>query len=193
MAKKNVYKNLDLTSTKVELSRNIGYLSTEDIHTLNDDIEVVQTATGPRPSIIASIESKLDSYIVVVKDSILMLSSIISIENEVSDFVLNLIEKLETHLLDIEKYFEQRPPELIENREHFVTMYKKNRAGERIEYSVKIIAANIPTQIKNRSKIQKIILELKPVIASIKDAKLEEQLLKGDKAMPPAMLILMNE
>lgn len=190
MAKKNnIYKNVELSTVKMELSRNVGYLSTVDISTLNDEIEIVHSGQGPRPTVVASVEAKLDSYIVLIKDCITMLVTITTIEGEVSEYVENLIIKLEEHVKDIEHYFENRPPDSIQNREHFIEMESKKG----YVYTIKIIAANIPTQIKNRSKIQKIILELKPIIASIKEARAEDKLLKGDKDIPPGLLHLYNK
>jgi hypothetical protein len=44
--------------------------------------------------------------------------------------------------------------------------------------------ANVPTQIKTRSRILKIILELQPKVATIEEAKGEELSIRGGKEVP---------
>lgn len=189
MAKRNPYKNLDIDSLKRELLVNIEYLSSININALDDDIEIVTLATGSvAPSIVSSIEQKLDEYIMLIKDSIDQLNHITYIEQEVSEFVEKLIDKLEKLVLDLEEYFHRRPPGSTKLREHRIEM-KSKRKGT---YYVRKIAANIPTQNKNRSKILKIILQLKPIIQQIREMKEDEKLLKGNKEFPFSMMDFMN-
>lgn len=183
--KKNPYQNLDLNFVKKELQKSVEYLSTINIEKLDDDIEtVVNVRGGSSPTVISSIEQKLDSYVVTIKDSIIQLRHITSLEQEVSPFVEDLLIKLEKHIEHIESYFHARPLESIQNRDHFIPM--TSARGK--EYLARIIAANIPAQIKSRSKFLNIILDIKPIISNIKEAKAEEIKTRGGGEIPVSLL-----
>lgn len=186
MAKKqNPYKNLDLDFVKGELTKNVNYLSTINIDKIDDEIQtVVNVRGGSSPTVISSVEQKLDSYIVTIKDSITQLKHITGIEQEVSEFVETLLIKLETHIDKIEKYFHARPPETIENREHKIPMVSARGKP----FVATIIAANIPAQIKTRSRILNIILDIKPIVENIKEARAEEISLRGGVDIPVSLL-----
>ena len=193
MAKKeSIYKNVDLKQVKRELTRNVEYLSTVNIETINDDIEEVTDFRGiPTPKIIATLEQKLDSYIVLIKESLEQLHTVMRIESTVTEDMGELIESLEEHMKLIETYFESRPPEEIQLREHIVsvTRMKKNKKGDYVEVTsiARLIAANIPAQIKTRVKIQKIILGLLPVLNDLREGRKDQKLLRGGGEMSPAM------
>ena len=200
MAKKDsIYRNVNLDVVKRELIRNVDYLMTISIENINDDIrEYKDFREVMVPRIIASLEQKLDSYIVLIKESIEQLHTIMKIEMEVTEEMGVLLDHLENHMKSIETYFEKRPPEEIIEREHTITTIKKkkdNKTGEYTEYpSITILlAANIPTQIKYRAKIQKIILGLLPIINDIREGRKDPKLLKGDKDYPIAMLFKRGE
>lgn len=190
MAKKNPYKNLDLEFVKKELTKNVRYLATITIDEIDDDIEVVvNTRGGSAPTIIASVEQKLESFIVMIKDSIVQLKHITSIEQCVSEFVEGLLEKLEEHIIQIENYFRARPPETIRNREHLIPM----ETSKGRQYYARMIAANIPAQIKTRSKMLNIILDIKPIVEGIKEARAEEMSLRGDVDIPVSLLAFVKK
>ena len=120
MAKKeSIYKNLDLKQVKLELKKNVEYLGVISIEEINDDIDSYPDFRQVEvPRIVASLEQKLDSYIVLIKESIEQLHTIMRIEQEVSNEMGFLLDQLEEHMKAIELYFERRHPETIENRVH---------------------------------------------------------------------------
>lgn len=180
--KKNPFQSLDLAQVKIELTRNVEYLSSIDIEDLQDDItENITSNGGVVPIVESSIEQKLDSFVVLIKDSVDQLKYITDIEQEVSEYVDTLLQKLKIHMKEIQDYFEKRPPESLCVR-NWVTM-KTNRKTKHT-YEMKKLVANIPTQIKTRSKILKIMLELQPKVAMIEEAKGDELTIRGGKAIP---------
>lgn len=186
MAKaKNPYQNLDLEFVKGELTKSVNYLAIIDIDSIDDEIEtVVNVRGGSAPTVISSVEQKLDSYIVTIKDSITQLKYITSLEGEVSTFVESLLVKLEKHIFYIERYFLARPLSKIKNREHLIPMVTVKGKP----YTARIIAANIPAQIKSRSKFLNIILSIKPVVSGIKEARTEELKTRGGAEIPVSLL-----
>jgi hypothetical protein len=180
--KKNPFQNLDLQQVKIELTRNVDYLASIQVEELQDDITDNVTAQGGViPIVETSIEQKLDSYIVLIKDSVDQLKYITDIEQEVSVFVDTLLQKLKKHMKEIQDYFEKRPPESLCVR-NWVMEKTNKKTG--YTYQIKKLVANVPTQIKTRSRILKIILELQPKVATIEEAKGEELSIRGGKEVP---------
>lgn len=185
--KRSLYKNLDISAVKVELQRNINYIQSVDIEQIDDELDEDMTATGGKVlRVIASIEQKLDSLITLIKDSIDQLKYITDLEGA-DEFVEHSISALKDSLKMMQAYYDARPPESLQMRVHWV-----ERKTKRGSYQMKKIAANVPTQIKNRSKVLKIILDLQPTIAQIEEAREEEISLKGDKEIPISLIGLVK-
>lgn len=194
MAKKtSVYSNVELDQVKEGLIRNVEYLSTIDINTLEDDYKIMADFKGsPVIRITTKLEEKLDSYIVLIKDSIEQLHSIMRIEAKVTPEMGDLLDKLEVHMKEIEEYYNNRPPSTVVDREIFTTEFverKNKKTGETFSVAVDVtaLAANIPTQIKHGSKVQKIILGLLPIINDLREGRKDPKLLRGGQDLSPAM------
>ena len=132
MAKKqNPFQSLDLGQVKIELERNVNYISLFVLEEIEDEFTWNTTANGGmQPVVTTSIEQKLDSFIVLLKDSIDQLKYITDIELSVSEFVSELLTKLESHMREIQDYFDKRPPESLTERE-LITSYE-NAKGKTI-------------------------------------------------------------
>lgn len=183
---KNSYLNLDLEKVKVELERNISYLAAIDIENLDDDIEWETDAyrVTPIPRIIATIEQKLSSFHSLIKDCISQLEVITKIEASVSDFVIHCLDVLEDRLNSLMGYFENRPPESITVRTHFIDV--TTAKGKTV--TITKIAANIPKQIENKVSIQNKVLKLLPIINMLREDRKKEILVKGGKDIPASLI-----
>lgn len=181
MAKrKSLYKDTDFKNVKKEIEKNIVYLKKQTIESFTDDLDWNTTSNGGRILIVvASIEQKLNSYITLIKDSIEQLSYIVAGEG-VTDFVVNNLQVLKKMLERMHKYYDSTPPDKITTREYYEERTSKSGKTTKL----KRIAANIPTQLTSRSKIQKIILQLQPEINSLENTIQEEIQLRGDKEIP---------
>lgn len=165
MAKKNSYKSLNLEDSKREIGNNLDATNKFDLDTLTDDIEYITSSTGQiKATVVASIESKMDAIIIVLKETVEQLKSIKQLEGN-SVFIEYSLNQVKEKINEIKNYYESRPASEIEHRYHRVA--KVSKKG--INYEDVIICANAPTQIKSRSKIFKIILELKPLIDQLED------------------------
>ena len=165
MAKKNSYKSLNLEDSKREISNNLDATNKFNLDNLTDDIEYITSSTGQiKASVVASIEAKMDAIIIVLKETVEQLKSIKQIEGD-STFIQYSLEQVKNKIEEIKLYYESRPASEIEHRYHRTA--KVSKKG--IAYEDVILCANAPTQIKSRSRIFKIILELKPLIDQLEN------------------------
>lgn len=166
MAKKNSYKSLNLEDSKREISNNLDATNKFDLDNLTDDIEYITSSTGQiKASVVASIEAKMDAIIIVLKETVEQLKSIKQIEGD-STFIQYSLEQVKNKINQIKLYFEARPASEIEHRYHRIAKISKKG----IAYEDVIICANAPTQIKTRSRIFKVLLELKPMIDQLENS-----------------------
>ena len=166
MAKKNTYTKVDLDLVRDEIISNVNYLASIDLSKLDDEIKWVTLATGQTaPKITTSVEEKLNSFSNLLKDTIEQLKYVIDSQKEVTATDKLLLIKLKGYLDLMEMYFKNRPIESLVDRVH--EEIKTSKRGT--TYKVELMAANVPQQINNRSKIFKHILTSKPLISQIED------------------------
>lgn len=183
MAKKNSYKSLSLEDCKKEIGNNLDKLDKFDLDNLTDDIEFTATATGGViPRVIASIENKMDAIIIVAKEAVEQLKLIKDLEGK-SVFIEYALEQVKNKIADIKKYYEDNPTTLEDHR--FYKIEKVSKKGT--PFTLSVLCANAPTQIKSRSKIFKIILELTPLIDMLEDDSKKETLRKGGEDIPDSL------
>lgn len=183
MRKQSIYNNIDLEDVKTELQRNINYIDSIDILDLDDEIEIDYSSYGTNCiQVIERLEDKLTSLIILIKNSIEQLKYITDL-SEADEFVEGSFIALTEAINIMVKYYDERPPELLENRVYELVRKKKN--GD--SYTVKKTIANISRQIKSRSTVQKIILQLKPLISNLQEKREDQVLLKGNKQIPVAL------
>jgi hypothetical protein len=184
MAKKNSYKSLNLEDSKREISNNLDATNKFDLDNLTDDIEYITSSTGQiKASVVASIEAKMDATIIVLKETVEQLKSIKQIEGD-STFIQYSLEQVKEKINDIKNYYEARPASEIEHRYHRVA--KVSKKG--VSYEDVLVCANAPTQIKTRSRIFKILLELKPMIDQLENNTVEIQV-KGKEGLSERLKI----
>lgn len=183
--KNNPYKNLDLTQVKEELHKNVGYLADIDIESLNDDIIMVTDARGlPQPQIVATIEQKVTSYILTIKECLEQLHVMMKLQQEVTPDMGLLLDQLEERMVDIETYFKKRDPKDIKDRIHEIQMISKKN----VPYTIKRVAANEPTQHNFRNKTRRIIIDLLPIINDLREGRKDPKLLRGDADLPHSLI-----
>ena len=183
--KKNIFKNLNLKAVRQELYRNVEYIDSVNLELLNDEIEFSLTATGGLvPKVTTTIEQRINSMIVLIQDSIQQMKHIVESEG-MDDFIQDLLDSLKDKIKEFQIYYASRPPTTLKNREHVIK--RKTKAGK--EYDVKILAANVPSQVTYRSKTLKIITELAPIIATLDEVESEEFQRKGTIKELPTRLI----
>lgn len=183
MAKRvnNSYKSLDISQVKEELNKNIRFLSSVDITSISDDIEWETDFRGIQtPKVETSIEQKIETYILNVKDSIEQIQYIINQEKEVSLEVNEKLDIIQEHLSIVKNHIDSLNPNDITPR--FFTMWLTSKKG--VPYEVKKIAANKTKQHTFRQKIGKIVRELDPIIESIKENRKGSSLQRGGKQIP---------
>jgi len=178
-AKKNNYQKIDIGIIKLNVERNIKYLSSIDVSKIEDEVAFTTTTNGgSAPKVISSIEQQISSFVNLITESVEQLKRITEIENKVSPWVENLLDDLKSHLDEIENYFNIRPPETIINRTKTVTRTSRGKTYDQI-----LIAANIPTQQNARTKNLRIVLQMKQIILSMEVNKKEESLGKGGNSV----------
>jgi hypothetical protein len=184
MAKKNSYKSLNLEDSKREIGNNLDATNKFNLDTLTDDIEYITSSTGQKKAtVVASIESKMDAIIIVLKETVEQLKSIKQLEGD-SIFIQYSLDQVKQKINQIKDYYEARPASEIEHRYH--KEFKISKKG--FEYEDVMLCANAPTQIKSRSKIFKIILELKPLIDQLENNTVEVQV-KGKEGLSERLKI----
>jgi hypothetical protein len=145
--KKSSLTGINLELIKEEVSKNIEHIESANILDINDDIDFVPTQTGGTvPRVTTSIEQKMSSYVVLVKGSIDQFKYIVEVEQQVTSQSEILITRFKKILQNIRDYYKTNSQETISNREHLI----ERTSGKGKTYALKVLAANIPTQIVSR-------------------------------------------
>lgn len=173
MAKrKNRFEKVDLKTVREELRKNVDYLRNINVEAIEDEIDYITIAGGTqKPSIISSIEQKLNSFMVLTKASIEQLKYIVEADDQITLGSQDMLDFLKSYLIDMENYFKSRNPTSMSTRYKEVTC--TNAKGK--PYVVKLIGANVPTQLTTRTKILEIILQSQILVSQIENFQQEEE------------------
>lgn len=177
--KSSVYSKVNFKTLKKELEGIRGYLQFEKVDdTLEDEIDLKPTkAGGLAPSVVTSLEKKIETQLTAIDTSSKILKVIFEKEG-LSELVKNSIETLTAKLDEIELYYESRSMSDMKTRFVF---YEGSKGR------IRLLANSREDRIVSRTRVIEKIFKVKPIITEL-DSMKEEVILKGGYDIPESMM-----
>ena len=181
MARKtSIYSKVNFSTLKNEIFSTMKYLAATKVDdSLEDDIDwKINKKGGVNPTVVSSIEKKIETQMATMETCAKMLKTIFEKEG-LSEDVKLAIETLIEKLNQIETYYSERP--ISEMKKRYVTkVFSKGNA-------ITFMASSIEDRITSRARVLEKIFKVKPMVAELENMK-EEVILKGGYEIPESML-----
>lgn len=181
MAKRtSVYSKVNFTTLKNEIFSIMKYLDSAKVDdTLKDDIDwKFNKKGGVNPTIVSTIEKKIETQMSTIDTCSKMLKTIFEKEG-LSEDVKHAIETLTEKLDQVELYYSQRPISEMEKR-YVTEIFSSGK-------SITFMVSSVEERIMSRARVLEKIFKVKPVITELENMK-QEILLKGGYELPESMM-----